>query len=646
MRLLLTLMSVWAVAAAAETELSHAVGVDRSGRALAQSDGRGRVMVESPEHPRGLWLHLTDRDGSPLPGVQVDYQSGREGLVAIRSFDPAGEMRETLVWTRPTGDPVRLILKAGPPGDLPAGLASIDWRVDPGAEAVLGGEETRLNGWAAVRSFLEQRWRGRRGIVKIDLSADLNLVVKLEDADAVGALVAYLEGALQLGGVTPTVQVRVLEGGAGLLVGATLHIPFDILLFEDQALQEAVAKALGGSRSSEFARQRVDSLKRLVIEAKGIRSLAGIWQLTNLEFLWVLSNEVIDVNPLVHLTNLKMLFLYRIVDARPLAALTNLEELSLSGNGIVDVKPLAQMTSLAKLNLSSNRIVDVSPLGELGNLRVLQLPHNQIADVSPLAQLSNLEALDVFNNRIADASAIGRLTSLRTLQIGANLLADVSPLAQLTNLRNLRLTYNRIEDWSPIAELTSLERLRMDGTGLEDLRVLAGLTHLRRLHLSHNGIADLRPLSELTKLEVLRLTENQNGIADLGPLSGLTNLRELNLTKNQIGDVSALAGLTRLTHLYLDENEVDDLRPLGELTSLEYLFLEHNQVVDVSPLMSLGQLSGLQLEGNQIEDIGPLVANTGLGEEDWVVLRDNPLSEMAREAQIPALQARGVNVIY
>ena len=55
---------------------------------------------------------------------------------------------------------------------------------------------------------------------------------------------------------------------------------------------------------------------------------------------------------------------------------------------------------------------------------------------------------------------------------------------------------------------------------------------------------------------------------------------------------------------------------------------------------------GLQLEGNQIEDIGPLVANTGLGEEDWVVLRDNPLSEMARKEQIPALEARGVNVIY
>ena len=623
MRVLLTLTSVWAVGAAAETELSHAVGVDRSGRAQAQSDGRGRVMVESPEHPRGLWLHLTDGDGSPLPGLQVEYQSGREGLVAIRSFDPAGEMQETLVWTRPTGDPVRLRLKARTSGDLPAGLESIDWRVDPGAEAVLGGEETRLSGWEAVGTFLEERWRGGPGIVEIDLGADLNLVVKLEDADALGALVAYLE-AQRPGGIAPTVQVRVLEGGAGLLVGATLHIPFDILLFEDQALQERVAKALGGSRTSDFSRHRVASLTRLVIGAMGIRSLAGIWQLTSLEYLWVVSNQVVDVNPLVPLTNLETLFLSgnRIADVGPLVALTNLEELSLSDNRIVDVKPLAQMTSLAKLNLSVNRIADVSLLGELTNLRDLQLPYNRISDVSPLAALGKLESLNLFNNRVVDTAPLAQLSNLRRLTIGANPIADLRPLVELTDLRELGLAYNRMEDWSPIAEMTGLESLLLEVARIGDLSVLAGLTNLKHLSLSYNRIADLGPLSQLTKL------------------------RAIYLTKNRINDVSALAGLTDLVQLYLAENEVDDLRPLGELSGLEYLLLEHNQVVDVSPLMSLGQLVGLQLEGNQIEDIGPLVANTGLGEEDWVILRDNPLSEMAREKQIPALEARGVNVIY
>lgn len=50
------------------------------------------------------------------------------------------------MWTRPGGDPLRLRLKAGEPGDLPLGPVPIDWRVDPSAEAILGKEETRLSG--------------------------------------------------------------------------------------------------------------------------------------------------------------------------------------------------------------------------------------------------------------------------------------------------------------------------------------------------------------------------------------------------------------------------------------------------------------------------------------------------------------------
>ena len=52
------------------------------------------------------------------------------------------------------------------------------------------------------------------------------------------------------------------------------------------------------------------------------------------------------------------------------------------------------------------------------------------------------------------------------------------------------------------------------------------------------------------------------------------------------------------------------------------------------------------LHDNQIEDISALVANTSLGEGDEVHLTGNPLSDKARNEQIPALQARGVDVTY
>ena len=54
-------------------------------------------------------------------------------------------------------------------------------------------------------------------------------------------------------------------------------------------------------------------------------------------------------------------------------------------------------------------------------------------------------------------------------------------------------------------------------------------------------------------------------------------------------------------------------------------------------------LKRLFLERNSIRDISSLIANTGL---DRVHLQDNPLSDKALSEQIPALEARGVIVIY
>lgn len=117
--------------ATAQTELYFATGVDSTGRALAQSNADGHVLIESPQYPRGLWLHLVDEAGDALTGIRVEYQGRPDSLVAIRCVDPAGEVQETLVWTRPEGAPLRLMLKTKEAADLPAGLVPIDWRIDP-----------------------------------------------------------------------------------------------------------------------------------------------------------------------------------------------------------------------------------------------------------------------------------------------------------------------------------------------------------------------------------------------------------------------------------------------------------------------------------------------------------------------------------
>ena len=241
-----------------------------------------------------------------------------------------------------------------------------------------------------------------------------NLAVDLDDPDALETLVAYLQQAHQSAGTSPFLDVQVFRGGLPLLEGATLYIPFDILLFEDLNLQNTVWQALGGSQDS-ITRQRVASLTKLVIGPSGIHSLVGLGQLTNLEFLWLAGNHIVDVSPLAQLTNLEFLLLSEnhIVDVSPLAQLTNLTWLNLIRNPIADVTPLAKLTNLETLHLASNQIEDVTPLAKLTNLIRLSLSYNLIADVTPLAKLTNLEELNLFSNPSSRCDSPGKIDQPR-----------------------------------------------------------------------------------------------------------------------------------------------------------------------------------------------------------------------------------------
>lgn len=162
--ILLALAALGTSAATAQTELFFATGVDSTGWAQAQSNADGHVLIESLEYPRGLWLHLVNEAGDALAGIRVEYQGRADSLVAIHCVDPAGGVRETMIWTRPDGTPLRLTLKSRGTANLPAGLAAIDWHIDPSAELLLEPvEETRLRGWKAVAAFLRSTGRIKPG---------------------------------------------------------------------------------------------------------------------------------------------------------------------------------------------------------------------------------------------------------------------------------------------------------------------------------------------------------------------------------------------------------------------------------------------------------------------------------------------------
>ena len=180
------------------------------------------------------------------------------------------------------------------------------------------------------------------------------------------------------------------------------------------------------------------------------------------------------------------------------------------------------------------------------------------------------------------------------------------------------------------------------GLGLADPITCQMALSMTSLTIVDNlGITSLDGLEGFANLEFLELGSNQ--ISDISPLAGLTQLSSLGLGDNQISDISLLAGLTQLTGLSLDDNQISDISPLVGLTQLSFLGLDRNQVSDISPLTGLTALGFLRLNDNQIGDISPLVANSGLGEGDFIELRQNNLDS----EDCPSLQTlidRGANV--
>ncbi|MCY3787780.1 MAG: leucine-rich repeat protein [Gemmatimonadetes bacterium] len=447
--ILLALTALGTSAATAQTELFFATGVDSTGRALAQSNADGHVLIESPQYPRGLWLHLVNEAGDALAGIRVEYQGRPDSLVAIHCVDPAGGVQETLIWTRPEGDPLRLTLKPKEASDLPVGLIPIDWQIDPSLEALLVPvAETWLIGWEAVAAFLRKRWQDERGRVAVQLDASTNLAIELHHPEAIEILLDHLQQTHQLTAASLAeetgLRLQIYKGPLSLLEGLVLSTP----LFRDSNLEAAVRQIVGRPQG-RLTPKDVASLTVLFATHSTIHSLVG------LEHFAALQRLELDNN--------------RIADLTPLASLTNLQTLVLRNNQIANVSPLAQSTTLQVLMLTSNqRIADVSPLASLTNLRWLCLTENQVADVSPLASLTNLERLWLTLNQITDVSPLASLTNLKTLVLGQNQVADISPLASLINLRELYMDYNQIVDLTPLASLTNLEILWLQGNPLSD----------------------------------------------------------------------------------------------------------------------------------------------------------------------------------
>ena len=438
-----------------------------------------------------------------------------------------------------------------------------------------------------------------------------------------------------------------------------------------------------------------------------ITDLSPLAKLTKLTWLFLQVNLIEDVSPLSDLTDLRELDLggNDIQDISPLLTLTSLTRLNLQSNPLNDesvnvhVPALEEngvrvsalddhgdtpdtATQLAfgervqgrispnydedyfRLDVEQASQVDVSVTGNQNPTgRLLDEAGNELERVNEDGSDRNFlirRQLDpgvyyVVVSATGSGNYYGITAAVDSVDVDipdanlrsvleANLFktrGQVITSGELATLMFLSATQRNIADLSGLEYATGLTRLYLDANKIADLSALEGLTNLELLSLEHNEIRDLAPLEGLANLT--RLSLGNNRIADLGPLARLTNLTRLHLENNEIAELAPLSALAGITSLDLRSNRIANISPLASLTNLTSLNLSDNDIIDVSPLASLSALDGLDLSGNDIEDVSSLVALTDLVGLD---LRNNPLSKLSISVHIPALRAKGVNVVF
>ena len=239
------------------------------------------------------------------------------------------------------------------------------------------------------------------------------------------------------------------------------------------------------------------------------------------------------------------------------------------------------------------------------------------------------------------SSDVDTVTQLFVASAG---IISLAGLEHCSSLLAVNFALNEIIDLSPISGLTRLAGLYVSDNNISDLTPLADMASLRQIHLIDNPVTDISPLATIDSLQQLILMGTQ--VTDFSPLYGMMHLSDVGLDRLNLSDISFMSQLKRPQLCGLAFNNITSVEPLRSLYMLEALNLMQNQISDVGPLTPLVHLRELKLTNNQVTDLQALINNTGLDSGDVVYLEGNPLSQYAKDWQVPTLEARGVTVYH
>ena len=271
--------------------------------------------------------------------------------------------------------------------------------------------------------------------------------------------------------------------------------------------------------------------------------------LTTLETLEIENTHLKEIKPIEQLINLKTLeFDHNKIESLPknIGNLKKLERLTFSYNNIVDLKPLISLTNLNTLAFTNNQVDDISPIKNMTKISIINFSENNIKDISAIESFSELKSLGANDNKIEILPDFKNFGKLQYIYLDFNNISSLPNLKGLDSLDEMWLAYNNLndEEFGKLDELEHAGFLDVSFNKITKVPVLKNLKSLKYMLLVGNEISDLSGFADNESFSALKQLDLQyNKIENAEPLRKRKNLSRLSIYNNCIKDISPLEEL-------------------------------------------------------------------------------------------------------
>ena len=427
-----------------------------------------------------------------------------------------------------------------------------------------------------------------------------------------------------------------------------------IVNFPDPNFEELIREILE-MPNRNITNQDMWSIKEIIGVGRDIFNISGIEYCTGVNTVHLRDNFISNIEPMSELVLLEYINLQdnQVVDILPLINNVGLG----IGNDIIIIynNPLSDESILTyKPQLQSRGVMfysnaELSIPGEINFMddnfeMVIREYLNKPTGAILSTDLESITNIYAQNRNISNIYGIEFCKYINTLDISENQISDIIPLHHLRDINSLNLNNNKITIIGSIRYLYDLTELTISNNIISNISSISNLTNLRYLNISNNPIVDIEPIGNLDSLIILGLMDLN--LFDFYFIRNIANLQTLYLSNTQIINLDLISNITSLKNLIAKNCNITNIESFVNLNKLGKLILTDNNITDITSLSELYELWELHLDNNDISDILPLVINFGIGENEYVLLYNNPLSETSINTYIPQLEDRGVRVFY